>query len=109
LFAGAVVCVVFNGRVLSGTSGGSIAAAMVACKTDAEMSTVIHPLVSTDYRRDGAQAEGIRWFPPLRDQLRHFLRHRVLMDSGEFKRCCDWYYGDCTFAEVTFDRWPFDR
>jgi len=89
------------GSVLSGTSGGSIAAAMFACKTEAEvMSHVIHPKVSTDFRHDGSQLkDDIKWFPPLKNQLRYFLSHRVLMDSAEFKRCCDWYYGDCTFAE----------
>ena len=89
-------------RVLSGTSGGSIIAAMVACKTDEELlEEVVNPCVSTDFKGDGSQAElGIRWFPPLKDQLVNFLRNRVLMDKLEFKRCCDWYYGEVTFAEA---------
>jgi len=52
---------------------------------------VITDKVSTDFTGDGSQARlGIRWFPPLKEQLKHFLAHRCLMDSREFKRCCDW-------------------
>lgn len=76
-------------RVVSGTSGGSIIAAMVACKTEAElMESVIVPWISTDFTRDGQQArDGIQWFPPLREQLVNFLQNRVLVDSRAFKRC----------------------
>lgn len=43
-------------RVLSGTSGGSIIAAMVACKTESEFRDyVIQDSVSTDFRHDGSQ------------------------------------------------------
>jgi hypothetical protein len=89
-------------RVVSGTSGGSIIAAMVACKTEADlMTSVIVPWISTDFRRDGRQAaRKIQWFPPLRKQLVNFLQYRVLVDSKDFKECCTYYYGDMTFAEA---------
>uniref|UniRef100_A0A7S2WPK1 PNPLA domain-containing protein n=1 Tax=Rhizochromulina marina TaxID=1034831 RepID=A0A7S2WPK1_9STRA len=89
-------------RVISGTSGGSITAAMLASKTEQElMRDVFLPTVSTDYHQDGTQAKkGIRWFPPFREQLLRFIRSRVLVDNHEFKRCCEWYYGDMTFAEA---------
>mmetsp|Transcript_19905 Transcript_19905/g.25971 ORF Transcript_19905/g.25971 Transcript_19905/m.25971 type:complete len:804 (-) Transcript_19905:92-2503(-) len=89
-------------RVLSGTSGGSIIAAMVACKTETEFRDyVIQDSVSTDFRHDGSQkAQGIRWFPPLTNQLRHFMSKGVLIDRVEFKRTCNYYYGDITFAEA---------
>lgn len=89
-------------RVMSGTSGGSIIAGMVACKTEEELQRdVIVRGVSTDFKHDGSQAKlGICWFPPMKDQLLNFLRDRVLVDRHQFKRCTTYYYGTTTFAEA---------
>jgi hypothetical protein len=52
-------------KVISGTSGGSISAAMCALKTPEELyRDVCVPTVSTDYLLTGEQAkQNIRWFP----------------------------------------------
>mmetsp|Transcript_37641 Transcript_37641/g.120743 ORF Transcript_37641/g.120743 Transcript_37641/m.120743 type:complete len:839 (-) Transcript_37641:460-2976(-) len=89
-------------KVVSGTSGGSIMAAMVGCKTKEEMvADVLVPWVSTDYTRDGEQAKRhLRFFPPLFRQMVNFARTRVLVDSLKFKETCDFYWGDVTFQEA---------
>jgi len=89
-------------KVVSGTSGGSIMAAMVGCKTKQEMlDDVLVPWVSTDYTRDGEQKRrGLRFFPPLWKQMVNFARTRVLVDSAKFKETCDFYWGDVTFQEA---------
>ena len=55
-------------KVISGTSGGSIAAAMCALKTPEELlRDVCVPTVSTDYLLTGEQKKkNIRWFPTVR-------------------------------------------
>lgn len=55
-------------KVISGTSGGSISAAMCALKTPEELlRDVCVPHVSTDYGLTGQQQkENIRWFPSVR-------------------------------------------
>ena len=89
-------------HVVSGTSGGSIMAAMFGCKTKAELlRDVLVPGVSTDYTKDGRQKrEGHRFFPPLWQQLLNFASSRVLVDREAFKRTCDFYWGEMTFLEA---------
>lgn len=89
-------------QVVTGSSGGSIVAAMIGCKTDAELRReVLVPEVSTDYGRTGLQRQlGVRWFPPVLQQALHFVRKGVLMDNREFRRCTRFYYGEMTFAEA---------
>jgi hypothetical protein len=56
-----------NIKVISGTSGGSIAAACCAMFTPKEIfDEICVPTVSTDYRRNGEmKRRNIRWFPPV--------------------------------------------
>ena len=88
--------------VISGTSGGSITAAMCAIQTRQELlDHVCVPTVSTDYRNDGSMKDqNIRWFPKVVDMGAYWLQNRLLVDSNDFKRCCDYYYGDITFEEA---------
>ena len=88
-------------KVVSGTSGGSIVAAMCACKTVEELlSDVTCEDVSTDFKRNGSQKElDIRWFPPLMKEIIYFAANGCLMDNKEFQRCCEFYYEDITFEE----------
>lgn len=62
--------------VISGASGGSIPAALVAVHTDEELHQLINPKISSIY--------GKTWFDPLPTQVLHFLRHGVLMKSTRF-------------------------
>lgn len=89
-------------KVISGTSGGSISAAMCAIKTPEELlRDVCVSNVSTDYLFTGRmKKENIRWFPSLLEMGRNWLESRILVDSKFFKRCCDFYYGDVTFEEA---------
>eukprot|EP00956_Cyclotella_meneghiniana_P011274 scaffold15879_cov80-Cyclotella_meneghiniana.AAC.11 len=89
-------------HVISGTSGGSIGAAMCAIKKPEELlRDICVNTVSTDYMRTGEMKEkNIRWFSNLWDMGRYWLKHGVLADSSEFKRCCDFYYKDITFEEA---------
>lgn len=65
-------------KVISGTSGGSISAAMCALKTPEELHRdVCVETVSTDYGLTGEQGEkNIRWFPTVRwpDNLFEYYR-----------------------------------
>lgn len=63
------------------------------------------PLIEyADYRLNGQmKRENIRWFPPVVNMGKYWLKNRLLVDSKEFKRCCDFYYGDVTFEEA-FER-----
>ncbi len=92
-------------HVISGTSGGSITAAMCAIKTrDELLKDVCVETVSTDYRLTGQmKRENIRWFPKVVDMGAYWLKHKLLVDSEDFKRCCEFYYGDITFEEA-FER-----
>jgi hypothetical protein len=56
-----------NMKVISGTSGGSIAAACCAMFTPPEiLDEICVSTVSTDYRRNGEmKRRNIRWFPPV--------------------------------------------
>ena len=78
-------------QVISGTSGGSIVAAFLACHSPKDILASIRPDVSTRYGR--------RWFPiPLKMAL-HFLKHGVLMDADGFSKTTKAYFGDMTFEE----------
>jgi len=89
-------------KVVSGTSGGSISAAMCAIKTPEELlRDVCVDTVSTDYPLNGnMKKENIRWFPTPLEMASYWLKTRLMVDSKEFKRCCDWYYSDITFEEA---------
>lgn len=77
---------------------------MCACKTEAElMDEVLVDVVSTDYRRNGVmKRDNIVWFPPLWRQMINFLTTGMLIDSKEYCRTCEYYWGDTTFAEVSY-------
>lgn len=89
-------------KVISGTSGGSIAAAMCAVKTADELHReVCVPTVSTDFRGDGEQRrKNIRWFPSLMEMAAYWLKNKLLVDSQMFRDTCEFYYGDVTFEEA---------
>lgn len=89
-------------KVISGTSGGSITAAMCAIKTEEELfRDVCVSHVSTDYMLNGEMKKNnIRWFPPVMEMGAYWLKHKLLVDSADFKRCCDFYFGDITFEEA---------
>lgn len=91
-----------NVSVVSGTSGGSIAAAMTACKSEAELlEHICVSNISTDYMSNGEQGKrGIRWFPKLFKMGVTWVKEGVLVTSEEFRRCCYFYYGDMTFEEA---------
>ena len=81
-------------KVFSGTSGGSIMAAMVASRTEQELTEfVLVPSFGGDFRQDGTQTSEFVFFPSLREQLVSFLRYRRLVPSGHFSRACKWYVG----------------
>lgn len=88
--------------VISGTSGGSITAAMCAIRNQDELlRDVCVSTVSTDFGLDGEmKRKNIRWFPKLVDMGAYWLKHRLLVDSEDFKRCCEFYYKDITFEEA---------
>ncbi len=37
---------------------------------------------------------GVRWLPTLQQQIRHFMKHRVLMDHNTFMHTARTYYGE---------------
>ena len=90
--------------VVSGTSGGSIAAAMVAIKTPEELlRDVCVPNVSTDFMRTGEQRRrNIRWFPEMFNMGMNWVKEGVLVKSEDFRECCYFYYGEATFEEGSF-------
>lgn len=92
-------------RAVSGASGGSIIAGMVAIHTEKElMDRVLVKQVSTDFKRNGEmKRRNIVWFPPILDQAKHFLKHGILIDNKEFQKTCEFYYGSYTFQEA-FER-----
>lgn len=91
--------------VISGTSGGSIAAAMCAMKTSEELyNDVCVPTVSTDFMLNGKMKEqNIRWFPSMFEMISYWMKHQLVVDSSEFGRTCEFYYSDTTFEEA-FER-----
>ena len=85
--------------VVSGTSGGSIAAGMLAITNDADMlSDVIQDDISTRH--------GVRWFQPLTHQLATFVRSAALeakprfVETQDFAHTCQTYFGSFTFEEA---------
>jgi general stress protein CsbA len=89
-------------KVISGTSGGSITAAMCAIKTADELYTdVCVNTVSTDFMRTGEMKKhNIRWFPPMYDMATYWIKHKLLVDSAYFGRTCEFYFKDYTFEEA---------
>jgi len=71
-------------KVISGTSGGSISAAMCALKTPEEFhKDVCVSTVSTDYMLTGEQKlKNIRWFPSVRTLFLTFLVIVLFASSG---------------------------
>lgn len=92
-------------KVISGTSGGSISAAMCAIKTSEELyNDVCVPTVSTDYMLKGEmKKKGIAWFPSMWDMAKYWTKNKLLVDSEFFQRTCEFYYGNITFEEA-FER-----
>ena len=91
-----------NIKVISGTSGGSIIAAMCAIKTSDELyREVAVSNVSTDYMQTGEMKKlGIRWFPKPMEMAAYWFKHKLLVDSKYFRRTCEFYYKDITFEEA---------
>ncbi|RLN92350.1 hypothetical protein BBJ28_00021547, partial [Nothophytophthora sp. Chile5] len=82
-------------NVISGSSGGSITAAFAACNTNEELLTkVLVNDISTRYF-----PLGIRWFPPLLEQLAHCVKTGFLVASSEFERTTEHYYSEPMDAE----------
>lgn len=92
-------------KVISGTSGGSIAAACCAMYSTKELlERICVPIVSTDFKLNGEmKKKNIRWFPPIQDMVTYWLKKRLLVDSKYFYRTCEFYFGTTTFAEA-FER-----
>ena len=81
--------------VISGSSGGSIVAGMLACKTNEELlEHVLVDTISTVFPTH-------RWFPPLFDQIAHFWKEGVLVNSDGFERTCQRYFGSPFHTEPT--------
>jgi predicted acylesterase/phospholipase RssA len=117
--------------VISGTSGGSITAAMCAIKTPEELlEHVCVRTVSTDFMFTGEmKRRNIRWFPTVMEMGTYWLKHKLLVDSAVsrrwtqsslsfaqsneahrrcynlqfFRQTCEFYFSDITFEEA-FDR-----
>lgn len=89
-------------KVISGTSGGSIAAACCAMFTPEELlRDVCVPTVATDYLLNGEmKRRNIRWFPLVQDMVSYWYQHRLLVDSEGFYTTCEFYWGTTTFAEA---------
>jgi hypothetical protein len=89
-------------KVISGTSGGSITAAMCAIKTAEELHRdVCVNTVSTDFMLTGEMKKhNIRWFPPMYDMATYWIKHKLLVDSAYFGRTCEFYFKDYTFEEA---------
>eukprot|EP00531_Pseudo-nitzschia_arenysensis_P006080 CAMPEP_0116155976 /NCGR_PEP_ID=MMETSP0329-20121206/22590_1 /TAXON_ID=697910 /ORGANISM="Pseudo-nitzschia arenysensis, Strain B593" /LENGTH=858 /DNA_ID=CAMNT_0003653037 /DNA_START=260 /DNA_END=2836 /DNA_ORIENTATION=- len=89
-------------KVISGTSGGSIAAACCAMFTPEELAKdLCIETVSTDFRLNGEMKQrNIRWFPPITEMISYWMKHRILIDSDYFHRTCDHYWGTTTFEEA---------
>ena len=71
-------------EVVSGVSGGSIVAAMLATRTDQEMlDDVIQEDISTRYLSvaEGGDGHNVRWFPSLFAQIRHFVETGTLINN----------------------------
>lgn len=83
--------------ILNGTSGGSIIAALVGTRTDAELKdpTFFCPNLCVRFGPE------YRWLPTLQQQVEQFIARRVLMDHADFSRSAQIYFGrDLTFEEA---------
>uniref|UniRef100_A0A0G4GA01 PNPLA domain-containing protein n=1 Tax=Chromera velia CCMP2878 TaxID=1169474 RepID=A0A0G4GA01_9ALVE len=80
-------------RVISGCSGGSIVAGMLAWQDDAMF-------LKETAVPDISMRLGKRWFPPLTTQIRNFMDTGRLIDSAVFQETCKAYFKDYTFAEA---------
>lgn len=89
-------------KVFSGTSGGSIIAAMCASRTEEEfLDQISVPTATTDFWKNGdMKKKHIRWFPPLWDQILRYIRTGYLVDNRAFQETCAYHFGDMTFAEA---------
>ncbi|GMF09346.1 unnamed protein product [Phytophthora lilii] len=77
-------------NIVSGSSGGAITAAMIACKTNKELlDDIIQDDVSTRFI-----PLGIRWFPPLLQQITHCIKTGFLVECSTFERTTQHYYGE---------------
>ncbi|CAE8595538.1 unnamed protein product [Polarella glacialis] len=81
-------------KIVSGVSGGSIVAALLAIHTDEELRD--HVLVSTIVKRHLPH----RWFPHWWSELINFLRLGVLVPTEDFEGTCTAFYGTWTFEEA---------
>ena len=75
---------------------------MCAIKTPEELlDHVCVSNVSTDYLSNGEmKRQNIRWFPKPLDMATYWIKHKLLVDSAEFRRTCQFYYGSITFEEA---------
>jgi len=89
-------------KVISGTSGGSIAAACCAMFTPEEiLENICIPTVSTNFRLNGEmKRRNIRWFPSVADMASYWLKDRLLINSEYFHTTCEFYWSTTTFAEA---------
>ncbi|KAF4030144.1 hypothetical protein GN244_ATG18092 [Phytophthora infestans] len=83
----------FGSTALCLSGGGSIAMyhkAMIACKTNKELlDDIIQDDVSTRFI-----PLGIRWFPPLLDQITYCIKTGFLVECSNFERTTQHYYGE---------------
>uniref|UniRef100_K3WU72 PNPLA domain-containing protein n=1 Tax=Globisporangium ultimum (strain ATCC 200006 / CBS 805.95 / DAOM BR144) TaxID=431595 RepID=K3WU72_GLOUD len=90
-------------NVISGSSGGSISAAMAACKTNEELlNDILQNNISTRYI-----PMGIRWFPPLMEQLAHCVKTGFLVECSAFERTTQHYFGEPMNAEEKIMHYTF--
>lgn len=78
--------------VISGTSGGSLIASVIALQTEEEMLNFLND--------DLSNCKKVRWFRPIHEQILHYFRSGVLMESSEFEHTARAYFGDWTFREA---------
>lgn len=82
-------------NVVSGSSGGSIVAAMVACKTNDELlHDVLQNNISTRFI-----PLGVRWFPPLMEQLAHCVKTGFLVECSQFEHTTQHYFSEPMTAD----------
>jgi len=81
--------------ILNGTSGGSIIAALIGTRSDAELTApdFLSPSIVTRYGSEN------RWLPTLQQQVQQFVKERVLMDYRVFQRSAQVIFGE----EMTFE------
>lgn len=79
--------------IVSGTSGGSIVAGVLAMHTNEEMlRDILQDDISTRYTE--------RWFPSMKQQLINYIRSGALVQNDDFAACTRAYFGDMTFEEA---------